>query len=319
MFRVLKILFIIIFFPIICLADYYDGDSWENANCYRYTGAAWGPCSSYRYTGAAWELSGCLYEATEITCDDGCDNDRDGDIDEADSDCGGGSLNWNTCLLFVGAESNDGPPGEYTLASVVEYSAGDTTGAYGDEGLTISGTSPLSGTYSFVLGGYGGLQFVVSSNDIFPSQVGTIYAVRRFTAMPSTGGREYLYHLGGDTYTLAFDVFNDGDSWEIEFRVFDGSGFATWETTDASLTTDTTYVLAVAFDGTAGTAAIYRNGTALTTTGGGTFGALTDFTQLMLADWNNEAGEGQLDNIQVHNVAHNSTEVGQYGSADYGD
>jgi hypothetical protein len=65
----------------------------------------------------------CLpYEATETTCDDGCDNDRDGDMDGADSDCAGGEP-CNPAIYDIQAgdnESFEASEGAFCTANVTE-------------------------------------------------------------------------------------------------------------------------------------------------------------------------------------------------------
>lgn len=222
---------------------------------------------------------------------------------------GGSSLNWANCLFFLGAEQND-TTGTYDI-STGEYSAGDQSGAYTDEGLTITATGPLAGTYSFVTGGYGGMTFDVTAMDIAPTQAGSIAFWRNFTALP-TGSEVFSFDGAGDTYYV--QISSGG---EITFRVFeDGVGFQTWVSSDAGLTTGNDYFIEVLFDGSAGTCSMYRNNTALSVSGGGTFGALTGFTAFNIPDHNNEAGEGKMDNIMIFNT---SMRLWDYRSAAYGD
>lgn len=147
-------------------ADYYDGDSWETGHCNYYDGDSWEPCTPYHYTGAAFALAGCLHEATETTCDDSCDNDRDGDIDEADSDCGvssdvalAGTLQTvdasavsgsttitidadaDVCVVAGGAYDNNGFAAFYDPPCAIGGTIGSghdvTTGYYAGSGIDV--------------------------------------------------------------------------------------------------------------------------------------------------------------------------------------
>ena len=71
-------------------ADRYNGSTLDETYPYYYNGSSLVPTTRYRYNGATLDAVSCVYEATETSCSDGCDNDRDGLTDGADTaDCGG--------------------------------------------------------------------------------------------------------------------------------------------------------------------------------------------------------------------------------------